>query len=63
MKLLQQVEARNREWRDEEMRRQDAFEDRIERRYRVNLIMQALVAVVAVVGTLIAAKLLPFFNF
>ena len=61
MKLLRQVEARNREWRDEEMRLQDEFEKRMERRHNTTLAVQFLLALLAAAVALIAAKLLPFF--
>jgi len=61
MKILHQVKAEHREWRDEEQRRQDKFEERIIRRHKTTLVFQFLLAIMAAVVALIAAKLLPFF--
>ena len=61
MRFVAEVTALAAQHRVEDIARQDAFEDRIERRYRTSLTVQFFLALVAAAVALIGARLLPFY--
>ena len=56
------TEARLKEWRDDDVARQDKLEANVDRRHQATLLVQFWLAILAAAITLIASKFLPWFS-
>ena len=62
MDIVRKLNELHEKQRREDIERQDTHEDRIDKRFRMYLLVQFLLAVLGGVVALIGAKLLPFFK-